>query len=170
MMRAIIFATLFVFFPLVRANWWSAVKSRMHHAVDEAESSVGDILTAAESKATGIDMSDTCAFTRLDALQCIAVYVDANHDKEISPYEFERAKHLYLPAQMRAAAWAAKKLGYDVTLASVLWGCDANHDGRLTLSDWEASRATCLPRQADLCKMKSVCDYAQQMEAKPARV
>jgi hypothetical protein len=112
-------------------------------------------------EAMGFDVSDKCGYTRNDALHCIATYVDANHDKEISADEFERAKRLYLPAQARFAARLAKRWGYDITIADVMWGCDvAPKDGHLTLSDWQGGAKTCLPGKADLCKLKTVCDAA----------
>ena len=112
----------------------------------------------------GFDAGDTCGYTRADALHCIATYVDANHDKEISAAEFERAKRLYLPAQARFIARLAKKLHYDITLADVMWGCDvAPKDGHLTLSDWEGGAKTCLPGKNDLCKLKTVCDNAAKL-------
>jgi hypothetical protein len=114
----------------------------------------------------GFDAGDTCGFTRADGLRCIGRYVDVNHDKEISPQEFERAKRLYLPTQARLAAWAAHKFGYDVTIQDVMNGCDvAPKDGHLTLSDWEGGAKSCLPGKADLCKLKTVCDIARKREA-----
>jgi hypothetical protein len=113
----------------------------------------------------GFDVSDTCGYSRDDALQCIAVYVDTNHDKEISEAEFNYAKDAYLPRQAKMAHWIAKKLGYDVSIKDVLWGCDPNHDGRLTLSDWKLGAKTCLPGAADLCKLKTVCDIAEKLNS-----
>lgn len=112
----------------------------------------------------GFDAGDKCGYTRTDALHCIAVYVDTNHDKEISASEFEHAKEAYLPKQAKMAAWIARKMGYDVTIKDVLWGCDMNKDGRLTLSDWEQGADSCLPGKADLCKLKTVCDIAAKLK------
>lgn len=132
-------------------SWWSWSKSLVEHLGVEA---------------MGFDAGDTCGYSRADALRCIATYVDANHDKEISATEFERAKQLYLPTQARFAARLAKKWGFDVTIADVMWGCDvAPKDGRLTLSDWQGGAKTCLPGKGDLCKLKTVCDNAARLEA-----
>lgn len=115
-------------------------------------------------EAMGFDAGDTCGYTRKDALHCIATYVDANHDKEISADEFERAKRLYLPKQARIASVIAKKLGWEVSLSDVMWGCDvAPKDGHLTLSDWQGGAKTCLPGKGDLCKLKTVCDNAARL-------
>jgi len=114
----------------------------------------------------GFDSSSTCGYTRADALQCIALYIDTNHDKEISADEFDYAKNAYLPRQAKMAHWIAHKLGYDVTIADVMWGCDVNHDGHLTLSDWEQGDKVCLPGKADLCKFKTVCDIAKKLNSK----
>lgn len=131
-------------------SWWSWSKSLVEHLGVEA---------------MGFDAGDTCGYSRADALRCIATYVDANHDKEISAAEFERAKQLYLPTQARFAARLAKKWGFDVTIADVMWGCDvAPKDGRLTLSDWQGGSKTCLPGKGDLCKLKTVCDNAARLE------
>jgi hypothetical protein len=130
------------------SSWWSWSKNLVERIGVEA---------------MGFDSGDTCGYTRDDALLCIATYVDANHDKEISADEFERARRLYLPTQARLASSIAKQLGYGVTIADVMWGCDvAPKDGHLTLSDWKGGAKTCLPGKADLCKLKTVCDNAKK--------
>jgi len=111
----------------------------------------------------GFDSSDTCGYTRDDALHCIATYIDTNGDKEISEEEFDHAKDAYLPRQAKMAHWIAHKMGYDVTIKDVMWGCDVNKDGKLTLSDWEDGAKVCLPGRADLCKLKTVCDIAKKL-------
>lgn len=136
----------------VRADWWSWTKG---------------VAERWGTEAMGFDAGDTCGYTRADGLACIARYVDVNHDKEISPWEFERAKARYLPTQARLVAWAAHKMGYDITIKDVLNGCDvAPKDGHLTLSDWEGGAKTCLPGKGDLCKLKTVCDIARQRDGK----
>jgi hypothetical protein len=138
--------------PCVSANWWSWTRNAV---------------TRWGTEAMGFDAGDTCGYTRADGLACIARYVDVNHDKEISAAEFERAKARYLPTQARLVAWAAHKMGYDITLKDVLNGCDvAPKDGHLTLSDWEGGAKTCLPGKGDLCKLKTVCDIARQRDGK----
>lgn len=117
----------------------------------------------------GFDASDTCGYTRDDALLCIAKYVDTNGDKEISAAEFEAAKRAYLPRQARMAAWVARRMGYDISIADVMKGCDVDGDGRLTLSDWEHGEKVCLPGAADLCKMQTVCKIAENMNKKDKR-
>lgn len=117
----------------------------------------------------GFDTSDTCGYTRDDALLCIAKYVDTNGDREISEAEFEHARDTYLPRQARAAHWIAHKLGFDVTMADVKYGCDIDHDNRLTLSDWENGAKKCLPGKGDLCKLKTVCDIAEKMNVQHPR-
>lgn len=114
----------------------------------------------------GFDSGDTCGYTRGDALQCIATYVDTNGDKEISEQEFDHAKETYLPRQARMATWIARRLGYDITIKDVMYGCDINHDGKLTLSDWVDGADKCLPGKSDLCKLKTVCDIAAKLNAK----
>ncbi len=81
-----------------------------------------DKLAVVATEAAGFDISDTCGFTRDDALQCIKKFVDANHDGQISCEEFERAKLLYMPPRARAALWVAKKLGMDVHFDQLLYG------------------------------------------------
>lgn len=115
---------------------------------------------AAES-ALGFSNGDDCHYTRNDALACIVDFVDANHDGEISAAEFDRAMTLYLPTQLKVAEWVLNRMGYYITLKDTMAGCDVNKDGKLTLWDWEHSAKTCLPNQADLCKLKSVCDRAR---------
>lgn len=114
------------------------------------------------ARAAGFDVSDTCGFTRQDALTCIKKYVDENHDGKISCEEFQRAKLLYMPPRARAALWVAHKLGMDVQFDQVLYGCDANHDCIFTEVDWIKSEHRCLPGKADLCKLKTACDVAEQ--------
>jgi len=121
-----------------------------------------DGLARVGEAAVGLDTSDTCGFTRDDALQCIKTYVDENHDGKISCEEFERAKDLFMPPRMKAALWLAKKLGYDVHFEQVLYGCDANHDCIFTEEDWMESKKRCLPFKSDLCKLKTACDIAAQ--------
>lgn len=146
-MTVLLLAVLGLFVGPTEANWWSWTKQAMTHLAVEA---------------AGFDASDTCGWTRDDALHCIASYVDTNHDTEISASEFENAKRRYLPTQARWAAALARKLGWDVTLKDVMWGCDVNKDGRLTLWDWEHGAKSCLPGKADLCKLKTVCDIAER--------
>lgn len=114
----------------------------------------------------GFDSGDKCGYTRDDALVCIATYIDTNRDKEISAAEFEHAKKAYLPRQARLMAVIARKMGYDITIRDVMYGCDMNKDGRLTLDDWMAGAKSCLPGKADLCKLKTVCDIAKNARKK----
>lgn len=118
----------------------------------------------------GFHNGDDCIFTRSDALTCIARYVDIDRNGEISSFEFERAKSLYTPPQLRVAEWVLNRMGYYISIADVMTGCDANHDGRLTLIDWQQSTKTCLPAQSDLCKLKTVCDRAEVMTVKEPRI
>jgi hypothetical protein len=114
-------------------------------------------------RALGFDSSDTCGFTRADALECIARYIDVNHDREIERAEFEAAKARYLPPLAQKVRWIARAMGYDATYEMVLAGCDvAPRDGRLTLSDWEGGAAACLPGQRDLCMFSTVCRIAAE--------
>jgi hypothetical protein len=123
-----------------------------------------DHLERAAVTAMGFDAGDSCGFTRDDALRCLTKHVDVNHDGVIDAAEFERAKQRYMPQRAKAVMWAARKLGYDVTLKQVLEGCDANKDGRFTREDWMASAKTCLPFPADLCKLKTACDIAEKVD------
>lgn len=125
-----------------------------------------DRLEQAGVAAMGFDTGDTCGFTRVNALACLKRHVDANHDGIIDAAEFERAKRLYMPARARAAMWVARQFGYDVTLAQVMKDCDADKDGKFTQKDWLASAKTCLPTAADLCKLKTACDLAEQVDKK----
>jgi len=114
-------------------------------------------------RAIGFTADPHCGWTRRQALSCIAQYIDTDHDKTISPEEFEYAKSTYLPPVAQTVRWAAKKLGFDITYADVLAGCDvAPRDGKLTLSDWIGGAKQCLPGEADLCKFKTVCDIARK--------
>ena len=124
-------------------------------------------LTDLGARALGFETSDTCGFTRADALVCIKTYVDVNHDGEIQYSEFERAKRLYMPYRARMLMKVAKRLNsdWDVTLPQVLAGCDVNHDGKFTEWDWIHGAKTCLPGKGDLCKLKTACDQAAAMEA-----
>ncbi|MBX9636374.1 MAG: hypothetical protein K2Q45_02345 [Nitrosomonas sp.] len=114
----------------------------------------------------GFDVSDSCGFTREDALACFIKYVDTNKDGEISADEFEHAKQTYMPWQMRKALAIAKKFNFDFTIKDVLAGCDANKDGHLTIKDFVESEHDCLPQKSDLCEVKSVCDIAKEQENK----
>lgn len=117
----------------------------------------------------GFDASDTCGYTRADALDCIATYVDTNHDKEISEQEFNHARDTYLPRQAKMAHWIAHRLGYDITIKDVMYGCDVNKDGKLTLSDWRDGAKSCLPGKSDLCKLRTVCDIAAKVNKKTSK-
>lgn len=114
----------------------------------------------------GFDASDTCGFTRADALDCFAKYVDTNKDGEISADEFEHAKQAYMPSRMRDLMWVAKKFHFDFTIKDVLNGCDANKDGRLTIQDFKDSEKDCLPGKSDMCELSTVCKIAAEAEAK----
>jgi hypothetical protein len=119
-------------------------------------------LTDLGARAMGFEVSDTCGFTRMDALNCIKQYVDVNHNGIIEYNEFERAKQTYMPMRARMALRVAKEFGYDVTLKQILRDCDANHDGIFTEQDWIDSAKTCLPGKGDLCKLKTACDMAKK--------
>jgi hypothetical protein len=132
-----------------------------------AESSwLGDTLKRKAIESMGFDASDTCGFTRADALNCFAKYVDTNKDGEISAAEFEHAKQAYMPPRMRELVYLAKKFYFDFTIKDVLNGCDANKDGRLTIQDFHESEKTCLPGRQDLCEVKTVCDIAAKTNEK----
>lgn len=115
------------------------------------------------SRLLGFHNGDQCGFTRQDALICIQKYVDVNHDGEVSPSEFERAKKLYTPAPFRVAEWLLQKAGYYISLKDAMVGCDVNHDGKFTADDWLHSAKSCLPRPRDLCDLKTGCDIAAAM-------
>jgi hypothetical protein len=134
--------TLLLFVQLAVGGWWSSLKTQL------------------ESRVVGLDLSETCGFTRADALICFKQYVDINKDEIISADEFERAKHLYLPWRVRKAMQLASKAGFDVSLETVMEGCDVDRDGKFTVYDWMNSEKTCLPGKMDLCMIKSVCDIA----------
>lgn len=119
-----------------------------------------DKIAKAGIAAMGFDATDTCGFTREDALECIAKYVDYNHDKTVSCEEFERSKMLFLPPRMREALWIAKKFGFAVGIQQLMYGCDANLDCVLTEDDFRNSEKKCLHFKADLCKVKTACDIA----------
>lgn len=118
------------------------------------------------SRLLGFKNGDDCGFTRMDALKCIHDYVDENHDGEVSPTEFDRAKRLYTPSPFRAAEWILQKAGYYITLKDALVGCDVNHDGRFTDYDWLHSAKSCLPSKRNLCDLKTGCDIAASMNKK----
>jgi hypothetical protein len=120
----------------------------------------------AAARALGFPTTDTCGYTRDEALLCIKTYIDLNEDGEISESEFQYAQANYLPPRMRTLQWAVKKLDWDYTLKNIMPACDANKDGKLTLSDWVASKDTCLPGKADLCKIQYVCSIAKKRSLK----
>ena len=137
------------YFFLAQGGWWPTRESIERLAI----------------QSMGFDASATCGYTRTDALHCIARYVDTNHDKEVSRSEFEYAKNNYLPPIAAKVHWVAHKLGMDATYEDALRGCDTDHDGRLTLSDWMYGAKNCLPGKRDLCMFKTVCDVAERKEA-----
>ncbi len=119
-----------------------------------------DKIAKAGIAAMGFDATETCGFTREDALECIAKYVDYNHDKIVSCEEFERSKMLFLPPQMKGALWIAKKFGYAVGFDQLVYGCNPSLDCVLTEADFRNSEKKCLRFKADLCKVKSACEIA----------
>lgn len=136
-----------------KGGWWSDLKTQF-------KEKAGALRDAIESDVVGLDLSETCGFTRADALVCFKQYVDVNKDEIISADEFERAKHLYLPWRVRKALKLASKAGFDISLHTVMEGCDVDKDGKFTVYDWMHSEKTCLPGKMDLCMIKSVCDIA----------
>lgn len=136
-----------LFILCANASWWDSLKTAGINA---------------GVRALGFPTTDDCKFSRLDALQCIKDYVDRNHDGEITEDEFTYAKQHYLPNRALNAASLLEKVGFDYTLEKIKPACDANHDGHFTTVDWMASKDTCLPFQADLCKFKTVCDIAKE--------
>ena len=111
-------------------------------------------------RALGFPTTSSCGFTRTDALQCIKKYIDTNHDGVIQDSEFEYAKHHYTPKRMQKIEWAVEKMGWNYTLDNIKPACDANKDGIFTEADWMASKKTCLPYKADLCKLEYICKLA----------
>ena len=122
-----------------------------------------DRIKNAAISSLGFDTSDTCGFTREDALACFIKYVDTNKDGEISELEFEHAKLAYMPERMRAAMSLAKTFHFDFTIQDVMGGCDANKDGKLTIKDFVESEKDCLPNKQDMCEIKTVCDKAKRI-------
>ena len=135
-------------------------------------------LESLAAKAVGFDVSDTCGFTRADALECIKKHVDFDKNQRISCEEFVRAKALFLPPRLRILLSMTTEItGWDIKFESVLWGCDGNRDcvfdvrGKnilllksLCLSfflDWDESKKTCLPGKSDLCKLETACNIAK---------
>ena len=125
-----------------------------------------DRMKNAAIAAMGFDVSDSCGFTREDALACFIKYVDTNKDGEISAVEFELAKQKFMPWQMRKALNIAKRFNFDFTIKDVLAGCDANKDGHLTIKDFADSEDKCLPGKQDLCEVQTVCLIAKEQEDK----
>lgn len=114
----------------------------------------------------GLPINDDCGFTRQDGLICIQKYLDRNHDGEISEAEFAYAQQHFLPERMRKLATLTHKIGLDYTVEKILPKCDANKDGKLSVSDWKASEETCLPTKADLCKLQCICNRAKKLSEK----
>lgn len=146
MRGAVILAVTSLFFTLSRGNWLSSwVEDKAYNTL---------------VRTLGFPTTDSCGFTRKDALICIEKYVDRNKDGEIDNDEFEYAKKHYMPKRVRTLQWALKKIGWNYTLKDIMPNCDANKDGHLTVDDWMSSAKTCLPGKADLCKFQHVCQIA----------
>jgi hypothetical protein len=156
-MRAF-FLLLSLYFFTVSGNGWffSNVWNRIKHTTSDFETAGINTLLSD----LGFDTSDNCGFTRSDALVCIARFIDINHNEVIDRNEFYRARRLYIPPRARAFAWVAEHLGF-ARFSDVMKGCDVDHDGKLTLRDWEHGSKHCLPHARDLCLLKNSCEIAK---------
>jgi hypothetical protein len=98
----------------------------------------------------------SCAFTRTDAMNCFAKYVDVEpRDGGITPNEIRLAINRYSTPPIRALFWG---IGTKQTMA----GCDADHNGVITAKDWVESAHKCLPSHENMCSVKWFCDRAEE--------
>lgn len=107
-----------------------------------------------------------CAYTREDAIQCFAKYLDTNHDHVIDLAELEAAKEKYV-------SWALKLIqkvvswDIDTSTETIMKNCGAGSKGYFTPDDFRRTHKSCMPSQQAMCMVKAVCDKAdkQQREA-----
>lgn len=107
-----------------------------------------------------------CTYTREDAIQCFAKYLDTNHDHVIDLAELEAAKQKYV-------SWALKLIEkvvaweIDTSTETIMKNCGAGTKGYFTPDDFRRTKHSCMPSQEAMCMVKAVCEKAdkQQREA-----
>jgi Ca2+-binding EF-hand superfamily protein len=108
-------------------------------------------------------------FSRKQAIACLLIVVDTNHDGGLSKEEIEALPKKYLHWWERAAIYLKITFGGgDDPMQKIFADCDVDGDGSVTYSDMVNSYKKCIPAtnadgsQANgLCDLKSyVCDRA----------
>ena len=112
----------------------------------------------------GVD--NECNFNRKQAWSCAMNVVDTDNNGKVTTMEIEAAESTYM-------YWYEKVLGYlpfMPTTADIIHDCDANGDGMIDASDYEATKKYCMPymdpknnwetKSDALCYVKVFCDRA----------
>lgn len=105
-----------------------------------------------------------CTYTRADAVDCIARYVDTNGDRVVTVAEIDAARDRYtgplLKLIERVVAWRV-----DVSTEKILHDCGGRADGTFTEQAFLKSK-TCMPSQYALCLFSVACKHiAKQNES-----
>lgn len=115
-----------------------------------------------------------CTFTRHGAVDCIARYIDTNHDDIVTVAEIDAARERYTGFVMgllqKVLSWEI-----DISTPKILADCGADRDGRFTEENFLHGPAskTCMPSQQALCAFEMVCKHVanvyEEEKAKPPR-
>ncbi len=98
------------------------------------------------------------------AVDCIARYVDTNHDDIVTVAEVdsavERYSGLFLKMLERLVSWEI-----DISTPKIMHDCGANDRGEFTEKEFLHGRAskTCMPTQQALCMFEVVCKHVAIM-------
>ncbi len=117
---------------------------------------------------------EDCTFTRHGAVDCIARYIDTNHDDIVTVAEIDAARDRYTGFVMRllqkVVSWEI-----DISTPKIMADCGANAKGEFTEENFLHGPAskTCMPSQQALCMFEMVCKHVanvyEEQKAKPPR-
>jgi len=112
-----------------------------------------------EKKRSG--MCNGFKFGDIETVECIMNVIDGivagtpgRGDKKITADEIDKARSEYLRWYEKTVAWFA------VSTKQVLKDCQGNNKGFITVESFSKNRKTCLANQADVCRLKTICDRA----------
>jgi hypothetical protein len=103
---------------------------------------------------------EDCTFTRHGAVDCIARYIDTNHDDIVTVAEIDAARNRYMGFVLRilqkAVSWEI-----DISTEKIVQDCGGSNKGEFTEENFLHGPAskTCMADQVSMCMFEAVCKH-----------